>query len=170
MYLGCRLRHWAYFQTAHTPKGAVGRLMGEKVGIGQFVSFSFQPVATVRPGSYWPTFLYKYRHLGVENGIKFLRENSAKIVTERKREREKKAGQTETVGGGDRTPTRSWSVGRGEHSVMATRGKEKDLEKGLSTPERTPKDRTRTVARPRNREDLAVDGCVGYGIVLYYDL
>lgn len=70
---------------------------------------------------------------------KFLRENSAKIVTERKREREKKAGQTETVGGGDRTPTRSWSVGRGEHSVMATRGKEKDLEKGLSTPERTPK-------------------------------
>ncbi|KAG2311940.1 hypothetical protein Bca52824_023497 [Brassica carinata] len=48
--------------------------------------------------------------------------------------------------------------------MMSTRGKEKDLEKGLSTPERTPKDQTRTVARPRNYEDLSRDGCVGCGI------
>ncbi|KAL0702319.1 hypothetical protein Bca4012_058441 [Brassica carinata] len=70
---------------------------------------------------------------------------------------------------------------------MSTRGKEKDLEKGLSTLERTPKvsgmdrtilswprwnsvyavDQTRTVARPRNHEDLSRDGCVGCGIVLF---
>ncbi|KAG2330089.1 hypothetical protein Bca52824_001269 [Brassica carinata] len=55
------------------------------------------------------------------------------------REREKKAGQTESVGGGERIPTRSWSVGSGYRLMMGTRGKEKDLEKGLSTLERTPK-------------------------------
>ncbi|KAG2304399.1 hypothetical protein Bca52824_033050 [Brassica carinata] len=37
---------------------------------------------------------------------------------------------------------------------MTTRQKEKELEKSLSTPEQTPKDLTRTVVRPRRREDL----------------
>ncbi|KAG2297864.1 hypothetical protein Bca52824_034336 [Brassica carinata] len=33
----------------------------------------------------------------------------------------------------------SWLVWCGDHVVMSTRGNEKDVEKGLSTPERTPK-------------------------------
>ncbi|KAG2313777.1 hypothetical protein Bca52824_016899 [Brassica carinata] len=58
-------------------------------------------------------------------------------------------------------PTRSWLVWCGDRVMMSTRGKEKDVDKGLSTPERTPKDLTRTVARPRSHEDQAVYGCVG---------
>ncbi|KAG2328594.1 hypothetical protein Bca52824_011322 [Brassica carinata] len=55
--------------------------------------------------------------------------------------RKREEGRPNQVGGGgDRIPTRSWSVGSGDRLMMGTRGKEKDLEKGLSTPERTPKE------------------------------
>ncbi|KAF8090080.1 hypothetical protein N665_0488s0004 [Sinapis alba] len=56
---------------------------------------------------------------------------------------------------GGPTSLGSWLVWSEDRLRMGTRGKDKDLEKGLSTPERMPKDQTRTVARPRNHEDLS---------------
>ncbi|KAG2299537.1 hypothetical protein Bca52824_036009 [Brassica carinata] len=71
---------------------------------------------------------------------------------------------------------------------MSTIGKDKDLEKGLSTPERTPKvngmdqtilpwpqwnsvwavNQTRIVARPKNHEDLSRGWMCGLLVVFGY--
>ncbi|KAG2313776.1 hypothetical protein Bca52824_016898 [Brassica carinata] len=99
--------------------------------------------------------------LGSRFATIFPKENSAKLVTERNRERDREIGQRLGCECVWVNPTRSWLVWCGDRVMMSTRGKEKDVDKGLSTPERTPKDLTRTVARPRSHEDQAVYGCVG---------
>ncbi|CDY54036.1 BnaC08g47540D [Brassica napus] len=127
------------------PKGRKGRLVavyGERVGMVQVVPIR-PPSHACSAGSYWLTFLYKYRPLGSRFGTIF---SKGKLCPIRVREKRKKKGIGQNP----------WPY----RLMMATRGKEKDLEKGLSTPERTPKavvglDQTRTVARQRNHEDLS---------------